>query len=397
VAAVASLLTGCAQVYSGEAQRAENYDPGVVNPALLDTGNYPTQPRGPLGKAGSAAAGAILEGHRMADHVVIPFQVDPTRMSQVIVNCAVLNTPESVGQSLFTKGLTPVVAAHNFVTGFVAANTGTLQNAVLMFGSDKDAAGAAAAMTTVVSTQTSSTDHTSIALAPTAIPGYADTAAVRWTVHYESLNSSDTLMVAVTGHDRYVLLQRLIVEQGSVIDPVTLVSRTLDQQLPLIDGFTPTSPDQLVNLPMDPSGLQTRMITPKRDERTAFNGSFGPHAALLFQPTRPVPAQKMFDEVGVDLLINEDGIATRTKDAASAQKYLDWEAASQTTHGWQAIDGVTALPAARCQRKEPEYSSDTVTFWCGVAVDRVVLEITSSYENDAKQKLAAGYLMLTAP
>ena len=33
----------------------------------------------------------------------------------------------------------------------------------------------------------------------------------------------------------------------------------------------------------------------------------------------------------------------------------------------------------------------------GVAVDRVVLEITSSYENDAKQKLAAGYLMLTAP
>ncbi|MCB0929399.1 MAG: hypothetical protein KDB70_16120 [Mycobacterium sp.] len=397
LAAVGLLLSGCAQVHSGSAQRADGYDANAVNPALLDTGNYPTRPRTPLGTAGTVAAGAILEGHRMADHVVIPFQVDPALTSKVIVNCDVLNTPESVGQSLFTKGLTPAVAAHNFVTGFVAANTGTLQNAVLMFASDEDAAAAAAAMMTAVTTQTSPTDHTPISVTPIVIPGYADTAAVQWTVRYESLKSSDTLMAAVTGHGRYVLLQRLYVQQSSANDPMTLVSRTLDQQIPLIDGFTPTAPDQLVNLPMDPSGLQARMITPKKDERTAFNGSFGRHAALLFQPNWPVAAQKTFDELGVDLLINEDGVATRTKDAASAQKYLDWEATSQTTYGWHAIDGVAALPAARCQRKEPEYSSDTVTFWCGVAVDRVVLEITSSYENDAKQKLAASYLMLTAP
>lgn len=396
LATIGTLLTGCAQVHSGSAQRADGFEANTVNPALLDTGNYPTKPRDPLGKAGTSDEGAILEGQRLADYVVIPFEVNPALTSATRTTTGVMATPDSVGDMLSNASLAQAIAPHHFVAGFAASNTEHFINVALLFQTDADANAAAADIPTAVgSTKTSALDHTPLPTTAVTIPGHPGTSASSWSSYHPSVNATNVSVLAVTTHQRLLLLQMYDSPADNGPDTTsatTLIGKTLDQQSALIDRFAPTVPDQLANLPMDPSGLRARMIPRNRDERTADNGSYGSHGALTFQPAQPVAAQKIFTEVGVDLFIYEDGFLTRTRDAAGAQALLDWEAADQASRGWQPDDGVPALPAARCQSRVSR--GVTTGFWCGVTNDRLVLESTGMKKEDVRQKLAAGYLML---
>lgn len=389
------LLSACAQVHTGSEERGPGFDANAVQPSLLDTGNYPTKPRDPLGNAGSTSEGAVLEGHRLADFVVIPFQIDPNLTNPRVANSGVLDTPESVDEAVGFGSLAPIVAAHNFVTGVTAENNLVIRNLVLMFKTGADAAAAAAEMANAEKVQVTTT-LTQVPVTPTAIPGHPNTTAGAWTENLAALNTSEAFMIAFTPHDRYVLVQvvdaRRDTPQGGSVDPAALTGKTLDQQLSLIDGFTPTPADQLANLPKDPSGLRARMFAPSSDGRTADNGTYGPHGGLLFQPANPVAAQTISTETGVDLVISEDNYLIRTKDAASAQRNLDWEVTDRTKRGWTDIDGIPGLPSARCKRS----GTASTQFWCAVTSDRLVLTSSSRNESDAKQKLAAGYLMLEA-
>ncbi|MCB9441826.1 MAG: hypothetical protein H6523_16450 [Mycolicibacterium sp.] len=405
---VGLVLIGCARVHSGSAVRAEGYDVGTVYPALLDTGNYPTKPRDPLGIAGNAAAGALLEAHRLADYVVVPFQVDSTLVHASAPQA--INDERALAQNLDNQhALEPVLNGHSFVAGFNARAVNgddrdwdpeswsndwdeSLSNVVAIFARPADAAAAGSAIAAAANPAVSLMNEPY----PTSaidIPRYPGTRA--W-VHEEPRATEAPWQVvqAFTAHGPYVLVQRA--QTPSAGAAADLIAATLDQQIPLVDGFTPTAQDQLANLPVDPSGLQARMIAPKKDESTTTNGQYGRHGALIFQ-TQPVAAQKAFDELGIDLMVYQNGFLIRAKDAPSARGYFDMEVADQAKQGWTAIDGVPGLPSARCMRKDPRGPYQTAQFWCAVTVDRVVFENSSSNENDVKQKLAAGYLMLTAP
>lgn len=76
LAASMILLSGCTTVYPGIGVR-DPYADQNVNLSLLDTGNYPTKPSEPLGTAGNRDDGARAEARRMAEVVLVPFEVDP--------------------------------------------------------------------------------------------------------------------------------------------------------------------------------------------------------------------------------------------------------------------------------------------------------------------------------
>jgi len=398
------LLTGCAQVYPGDAQRDPGHDANTVNLALLDTGNYPTKPRGPLGNANDAAVGAVLEGHRLAENVVLPFEVDKTLLKVGRMGTGVMKRPKAVGAYLESSELAGAVEAHNYITGYAASANDAhapdfnqnlfLQNAVLVFKTETDAAAAAAAMADASNTRTSAIDNIPLTVTPLTIPNHPETVARTWSQHFDLLNKTTYSVIAFTPRGRNVLVQRVISQQDTAT-ATDLATKALDQQLPLIDRFTPTAPDQLVNLPKDPSGLIARMLLPDKDNQVVENGTYGPHGALVFQPDL-LAAPALFNELGVDAVIEEDGFLTRTKDAASARRFLDSLTKSQTASGWKPIDGVAGLPEARCMSLKSDSAGGTTNYWCAVPQDRLVLETNEGQELVAKQKLAAGYLMLTA-
>jgi hypothetical protein len=77
VAVASMLVAACTTVVDGVAAKAPGGPPpGAVDVALLDTGNYPTRPQPPLGKAGTRFRGGVIEAARMAGSVVGPWEID---------------------------------------------------------------------------------------------------------------------------------------------------------------------------------------------------------------------------------------------------------------------------------------------------------------------------------
>jgi hypothetical protein len=66
------LVAGCG-AESGHAEKLQNAPtPAGVDTNLLGSGNFPVKPMPPLGVAGSAAQGALIDARRMADDVAGP-------------------------------------------------------------------------------------------------------------------------------------------------------------------------------------------------------------------------------------------------------------------------------------------------------------------------------------
>ncbi len=94
------------------------------------------------------------------------------------------------------------------------------------------------------------------------------------------------------------------------------MTKTLDQQLPLIDALTPTPLDALTTLPVDPTGVLARTI-PIPDGMQVQSGSFSPHAALAMQ-SDPPHSQKVFSDTGVDVMTKAATTVYRARDDAGA-------------------------------------------------------------------------------
>ena len=121
VAALAAALiaTACTTVTDGAAHRSPGGPPpGSVDVSLLDTGNYPTRPAPPLGIAGTPEKGRLVEGVRMAEHVVGPWEVDTT-LTQVVRPTTVL-PDTAVLRQLLPRKIAAAAGRHNFVTGFLS-------------------------------------------------------------------------------------------------------------------------------------------------------------------------------------------------------------------------------------------------------------------------------------
>lgn len=248
VAAVVATLAGCTTTVSGSVAMTTVAAPAdAVDLALLDPGNFPTKPRPPLGKAGSANAGPFLEGIRMANNVVGPWEADPGLIRHVLPSAG----PEpNTFAAAFSEDGRRAALDHHLVALFTtnrsnAADDKDLINAVLRFPTPEDAGAAAPDM--VVALANFKSGDTPTRFDPIAIPRHPDTAGL--TAHYGSPGKWG--VDAVTARGTYVLVQ-WVESKVSAEAAAELVAATLDKQGPLIDQFQPTPVDQLKDLPIDP-------------------------------------------------------------------------------------------------------------------------------------------------
>lgn len=394
----ATLGAGCGDPVAGSASRDPDDTDTGVTVALINPGNYPTQPRPPLGVAGTAYRGGLIESRRLAEYLTMPFQVDAELIKQGS-GPAGLGVIKNAGATF--KAFPPPMpkgADHNFVAGFtVTADTpgGTgrrsLENTVMRFASPQDAAAAVADMADHAARVTPSFGTATFDTTPIAIPGHPDTRAV--TYEYENLGSHT--VIALSAHGPYVLGQTTISKDG-VEDAVALVVDALAQQRPLIDTFKPTPIDKLAELPLDPEGLLARTQLPPPGKTSVSFGLYGPHGKLAFSSNPPV-TQALFAETGTDLIARSGTTVHRTRDSAAAAALQEGFSQSVTDQGLISADSPAGLPDAECRRTPQKVGSMLpIIFYCLLRADRYLIEAQSGQLEALHQLISAQYLMLTA-
>ncbi len=396
LAALTLAAGGCADTVRGSALRDPKETGNDINVALLDPGNYPTKPRPPLGTAGTAPRGGILESHRMADYVTLPFQVNRELSVQSVLGTGIIQNAAATIRA-FDPPI-PDGADHHFVAGFTASGKTpggglrlSLQNTVLRYASPADADAAVTDMTNHAARITPKFFDTAVDTTPVGIPGRPDTRAV--TFGYQLTGAHE--VIAFTAHGPY-LLGQVVISATDVDEAVKLVADTLAQQQPLIDTFDATPLDKLADLPVDPDGLLARTELPPPEQQVVSLGLYGAHGMLAFD-SDPLNTESLFDKTAMDVAARSGTQIYRTRDGAAARQLLEGFDASMAKQGWPPAGGITGLPDARCRRSPSANSSVVPTvFYCLLPVDRYLVEASTGQEEALHQLVSAQYLMLTA-
>ncbi|WP_459549352.1 DUF7373 family lipoprotein [Nocardia sp. X0981] len=256
------LLTtaGCATVVPGEAVRTP------ADLSVLEVGNYRTEPT-EYGTADGEKTARIREGHRLGDHVVLPFEVDPAFTEHVGRQRSVVLDRRAMASLVINDTFDEVAAelvtgwVHTWATAGEFPDRQEMSVAVLLFPDATTAQRVAADLEH--DDFTYNTDNRPVRL----------TKSPSSKAHWQPGTAS---LVSWTGHDRYVVFVKYT-DFTNKADLPAMVRHTetlLEVQLPLLDEFEPTPADRLGDIPLDPDGL-LRLAYPKTERMVAVSGPSG--------------------------------------------------------------------------------------------------------------------------
>jgi hypothetical protein len=385
IAATAWLLGGCVTIVQGSPASVAG-PPRAVDVKSLDVGGYPTQPRSPLGAAGTAAAGAVIEAQRLANYVVGPWEVAGELTSAFAMGAAAMTKADALAV-LGPTQLAAVSGRHNFINGFVTARQAdgqtSLINAVLRFA---DPSSAAAALSELAPTTVRESGP-----APeqrTVIPGQPDAVATRSSVTDPTTLRQWSVVRSFAAHGRYLLTEVAASVHG-LIPAARLVAATIDLQGRVIDQFAATEPAAWADLPVDPTGLLARTLPLSSQQATTTqNARFGKRGALHFLEG-PTQFDAVFDATVMDLATRARTNVYRSSDADAAARIAENLAAQAEKSGGLPVDGVPGMPATRCVRR-------SVGYYCAASADRFAFEAHSFDLRDVHQQIAAQYTLLVS-
>lgn len=381
-----TLLAACTSSVDGSPVKAENAAPpqGSIDVDKLDVGPYPTKPSAPLGVAGDPRRGVVIEAQRMANNVVGPWEVDSALTASFGFGALVLDSAKTM--TLIGPGeLAAVAGGHNFINGFasarVAENKKMLLNAVLRFPDEASASAAAADLGTTALKQQGADGPAQ----RVPIPNYPDAQANQYTTIDRGSGKWNTVR-SFTAHGSYVLMQLGQSTEG--LDPaLTLVSKAIELQGPVIDGFRATDPSEFADISIDPTGLLERTLPmPQEDATPTQNATYEPRGALHFQ-SDPVRSAKLFVDTKTDLVAMAKTNVYQTDDAKGATGIVDGFYAEVEPTAKPA-NPVKNMPDSRCLQFEDG------GFYCLGTADRYAIETSGPNLLDTQQQVAAQYVML---
>ena len=395
VTATAALVAGCTSVVSGHAVRdaslTPNSDGAIV--ALLNHGNYPTTPAGPLGAAGDK--GHLVQSQRLAEDLVLPSDVDKQIADAGDLNglgaALPLPTTDIVDQFV-VPGAGPILQSHQYVAGFASSRIGRVST------------GTSKAMTTMLiqfpDPPTAVDAAAQLAAAPglrgaprTSVPVPAHPEAVASTF---SIGGTDHILETYTARGPFVLYQ-FVNSEESLDVAVSLTSATLDRQIPRVDAVVPPAPPEIGNLPRDPTGVYAATLRAGDDSVDFTDGVYGAQGGLAFE-NNTVDMAALYADTGVDVVARGMSVVYRTKDPDAARRFtaeLNKDAA--TNKAVTALPPVLGLPQSRCYSSSSgQGSTQRTTYQCVATAGRFAFRVFSQQREDVAQRTAAQYLMLAA-
>jgi hypothetical protein len=354
-----------------------------VNVAALDTGAYPVIVPPAFGRAGSSSRGRVLDGQRMADDVVAPYEVDPALLRAIPQNTMTLDSFRDLPEPL-----ADAAAAHGFIVGFSTARKSvspggmTLIGMVLRF-SDPAAAVASAAQMAIrtVADQPQSSE------AVVSIPRHPNAIASRFDA------GTGAVVTSFSPHGAYVLYECAQSQQG-IDTAVALIAKTLDLQEPRIRQFVPTDPTKFADILADPSRLLARTL-PLNPNALWSNGAtvYRSRAALHFQDD-PAASAAVFAAAGVDAVSVSRSRVYQAADAAGAARVADMLARAARGNSYRPAATVQGLPTSQCFDGGHDSGTSPRRFYCVAVADRDAFEVFSDQQRDVQQQSAAQYRLL---
>ncbi|NDZ97408.1 hypothetical protein G3I13_22540 [Streptomyces sp. SID6673] len=374
-----------------------------VDVAALDTGAYPTAPRPAFGKATQDNI-LQVEGQRMAQFVVVPFEIDDD-LTNANMPTMVISGPSNLGMVL-APDTAKVPANKKMLMGFVDAaatpdeslRAGTkraINNMVLRYLTPADAKDAARQMADATATG----DKSRV----TTLPGLPDTLVV------QGSSGGNKQMMAFTPHNSYVLYQwfETTPSQQNMLEPT--VRKALALQSALIDKFpaTPTKEEAKArgitgsSAPVVDQNHVLIYALPYTDDeikkgKAALPGGsiravYGPRGMAQMSGD-PKTDFTMLTDVGSTANAIEKSTVYRASTPDGAKTIVDTSLTSSRSQGWADAESPVGLPAAKCQSK----TLDTGTWYaCYVQKGRYVGNYSARDKRDVHQAISAQYVILT--
>ncbi|WP_147471612.1 DUF7373 family lipoprotein [Nocardia stercoris] len=407
-----ALVVVMAMVTGGCGDHAGNgvSDP-VVDLSQLDVGPYDPEPH-PLPAPKNAAEAALYEGIRLGNVLPLASDIDPKFKYSGIQSGLVLGAGPDVKND-FVGALWAddqfSEDAPGYIGGYTTYGTDSphtlgnqLVNAVMIFGNEQQATTAAAAF----SARAFSDSHAGIYGTPTDAYGnqLPDTANeelpiakypgahAHWKSGWQQVHSwyPTGKFVVYTGYRGQADLKlghanRTVLTQ--------FVSDSLDHVVPALQKFTPTPPDQLMSVPVDPEKMLERMMRPPRgdsDDAKLQPVVYNAHTQLNFESDQEV-ARARFDRDGIDLIADYMTVLYRTRDSAAALEVRD-ELGGPHRHN-RAAAPPKGLPPALC-REDLTAGRMANRFYCAVKYGRYATMSWSNQLTDAQQRISAQYEIL---
>lgn len=382
----AALIGACTTNTGGSPVKAQGTAPpqGSIDIDKLDVGPYPTEPRPELGVTGNPQMGVAVEGQRMANNVVGPWEVDSELTAGFGFGAIVLPNAETL--TLIGPGeLAAVAGGHGMINGFASARTAEkkkmLLNAVLRFG-DEAAATAAATDLGKTALQQQGVDGPAQTV---PIPNHPDAQANQYTT-IDRTAGKWTAVRSFTAHGPYVLMQLAQATEG-LDAALALVDKAIELQGPAIDSFRATDPSEFADISLDPTGLMARTLpVPDKEATPVQNAVYEPRGALHFQ-SDPVRSSKLFDDTATDLVAMGKTNVYQTGDAEGANGVVD-EFFAELEPTSQPANPIKNMPDSRCRQLEDK------AFYCLATADRYAIETSGQNLLDTQQQVAAQYVML---
>lgn len=387
--ALATLLAGCATV-SGTAT------PGELDVRGLDVGSYTTAPADvEIGR--TAADGPILEGLRMGGAVVFPQDLDPALTYNWGTD--VLDTPRRVVDTSAASNVNlPTLERHRMIVAFdiaqgsrafdknvPAIDTDAKVTRVVLMRFPGQSTAADAARDLAATDFGVSPDNR-----PVPIPGYPG-AHAHWRPGIKTIG-------ALFAHGEIVVSLFLQHPSPDVDALARRVAQVLDAQVPLLDQFTPTAPEQLADLPRDPDDLLRRTLIPgPPNQRIAISSreyaAWTGRASRHYRASEPAELAAAWDRGGVDSVAHSYTTTLfRFRDQAGANAFgTTWR--DTLSDAAREIPGPDAVPGAYCAERRASGNTPAVAR-CYVSYRNYGGFVSGPEAGAVRKQAAAQYALL---
>ncbi|UFS95445.1 DUF7373 family lipoprotein [Nocardia huaxiensis] len=365
---------------------------GCGNGAVgVEYGPYSTQRiAGDYDAPSSSARGVLAESLRLGEHLAYPGEVDSTlrvgRGGGVIVDIDGVNDMLSGAQQRALSGFDI-----NGGFGAIAADREyhanqaerMLSMVLLAFPDEQTANSAAAAMARA------DFDQAAAENASLSIPGYP-AALAHWRPGVPTIGS-------------WLVVKSVVIRvfaQLTEANPDLLtaaVANAYQRQAPALDGFAPTTRDQLPKLALDPNGELTRLVgTADPTPNNMTFAVYSTHAFAVLVPD-PIGSLAAFTKQGVSTIaVADNKFLYRAKNAEAARALMTYLMETPSTISYTPISGVAGIEGIRCgQATQPNPTEmKPYRFRCFVTRGASVARVASNQDTDVRWLAAAQYAVM---
>lgn len=373
----------------------------AVDPAALDTGDFPTSPSAPFGRATDENI-IEIDGQRLAEFVTLPFEVDPALVANA--NPTVVLHPGQLSY-LVSADMREAVDRTGILYGYAtAAETATLDageaprelvHIVLRAATPEDARVLADDMYQAALDSADEYDTPGTPWVP--LDSRLDGAR---TVQgsFEGLAGEMAIRQSFTAHGDYVIYDWASTSADDAPWAEKTPGRAVELQKPLIDRF-PATPTRTQNggvmpeLPMmDQDDILIYAVPGEAGDAHGIDMAvYGPRG-LAHGSTNPELTHRVLTEAGSEHNAVGRTIVYRAEDDEGAESILTALTGDLPNQGFAPSAAPAGLPEASCLMRVTALGEQHL---CYVSNGRYVGEAMADSAEEAGQLISAQYLILT--